>query len=47
MKLLKESILKKSMKMVGVLSLFLAVLVITPASAGFGHEPKCPDELLK
>lgn len=47
MKNLKESVLKKSMKMIGYLSLFLAALVITPASSGFGHQPKCPDELLK
>ncbi|OAA89304.1 cyclic lactone autoinducer peptide [Clostridium ljungdahlii] len=47
MKNLKENVLKKSMKMVGFLSLFLAALVITPASAGSCYQPKCPDELLK
>ncbi|AGY77379.1 MULTISPECIES: cyclic lactone autoinducer peptide [Clostridium] len=47
MKNLKESVLKKSMKVVGCLSLFLEALVIVPASAGCYHQPKCPDELLK
>ncbi|OBR96507.1 hypothetical protein CLRAG_03770 [Clostridium ragsdalei P11] len=47
MKNLKKNFLNKSMKMVGYLSLFLAALVITPASAGCGHQPQCPDELLK
>jgi hypothetical protein len=43
MKLLKKNLLK----MVGSLSLFLAALVIVPASLCAGHQPKCPDELLK
>ncbi|OAA93305.1 cyclic lactone autoinducer peptide [Clostridium coskatii] len=47
MKNLKENFSNKSMKMVGYLSLFLAALVITPASSGSCHQPKCPDELLK
>ncbi|WP_333888257.1 cyclic lactone autoinducer peptide [Clostridium sp.] len=47
MKFLKQGLLKKSMKMVGFLSLFLAVIVATPASSGLAHQPKCPDELLK
>ena len=46
MKNLKESVLKKSMKMVGSLSLFLAALVITPASTIYSHQPKCPDDFL-
>lgn len=47
MKFLKQELLKKSMKMVGYLSLFLAAIVIIPTSSMVGHQPKCPDELLK
>ncbi|ADK15615.1 cyclic lactone autoinducer peptide [Clostridium ljungdahlii] len=47
MKNLKESVLEKSMKVVGKLSLGLAEIVITPASSGCAYQPKCPDELLK
>lgn len=47
MKNLKNCLVKKSMKMVGCLALFLGVLAITPASFASGHQPKCPDELLK
>ncbi|AZV56029.1 cyclic lactone autoinducer peptide [Clostridium sp. AWRP] len=46
MKNLKESVLKKSMKVLGYLSLFLATLVITPTSTIYSHQPKCPDDLL-
>ncbi|OAA83284.1 cyclic lactone autoinducer peptide [Clostridium ljungdahlii] len=47
MKNLKESVLKKSMKVVGYLSLFLAGIVIVPTCFMGFHQPKCPDELLK
>lgn len=47
MKFLKNVILKKSMKMVGLSSLFLAEIVMVPTSAGCYHQPKCPEELLK
>ncbi|RMD00392.1 cyclic lactone autoinducer peptide [Clostridium autoethanogenum] len=47
MKNLKESLLSKTMKVVGSLSLFLAAIVIVPTSAGGAHQPKCPDEFLK
>ncbi|AZV57657.1 cyclic lactone autoinducer peptide [Clostridium sp. AWRP] len=47
MKNLKENVLKKSMKVVGDLSLSLATIVIVPTSAIGAHQPKCPDDLLK
>ncbi|AZV57718.1 cyclic lactone autoinducer peptide [Clostridium sp. AWRP] len=47
MKNLKKSLLSKTMKTVGSLSLFLAAIVITPTSLGGAHQPKCPDEFLK
>lgn len=47
MKLLKEKLLKKSMKTISSLSLFLSEAVLTTTCAGCGHQPKCPDELLK
>lgn len=47
MKFSKEYLLKKSMKMVGFLSLFLAALVIVPTSTLGSYQPKCPDEFLK
>ncbi|WP_368490729.1 cyclic lactone autoinducer peptide [Clostridium sp. BJN0013] len=47
MKFLKQELLKKSMKMVGSLSLLLAAIVITPTCLGGVYQPKCPDELLK
>jgi len=43
----KEKLIKKSMKMVGSLSLFLGEIVITPTCFGCAYQPKCPDELLK
>ncbi|MFL0198453.1 AgrD family cyclic lactone autoinducer peptide [Clostridium sp. WILCCON 0269] len=43
----KNGLLKKSMKMVGVLSLFLAAIVMIPTSTLGGYQAKCPDELLK
>ncbi|MCI1945230.1 AgrD family cyclic lactone autoinducer peptide [Clostridium luticellarii] len=47
MKLIKDYLLKKSMKMVGSLALFLGALVLFPNSLISGQQPKCPDELLK
>ncbi|WP_081428001.1 cyclic lactone autoinducer peptide [Clostridium kluyveri] len=47
MKSLKEKLLKKSMKMVGSLSLFFAAMVLVSTSLIGGHQPKCPDDLLK
>lgn len=47
MKFLKNDLLKKSMKMVGCLSLFLAGIVMIPNCFMGAHQPKCPDELLK
>jgi len=47
MKNLKESVLKKSMKVVGYVSLFLAGIVMMPTSMFGGYQPKCPDELLR
>ncbi|OAA92069.1 AgrD family cyclic lactone autoinducer peptide [Clostridium ljungdahlii] len=47
MKNLKKSLLSKTMKAVGSLSLFLAAIVITPTSLGMGHQPKCSEDLLK
>ncbi|MBP2031891.1 cyclic lactone autoinducer peptide [Clostridium algifaecis] len=47
MKISKNYLLKKAMKMVGSLSLLLAALVIVPTSTLGGYQPKCPDELLK
>ncbi|MFL0196924.1 cyclic lactone autoinducer peptide [Clostridium sp. WILCCON 0269] len=44
---LKEELLEKSMKMVGSVSLLLSEIVMTPTCWGMGHQPKCPDELLK
>lgn len=43
----KKDLLKKTMRMVGSLALFLAAIVIVPTSAASGHQPKCPDELLR
>ncbi|AND84475.1 cyclic lactone autoinducer peptide [Clostridium tyrobutyricum] len=47
MKFLKSSLTKKSMKMIGSLALFLGGIVLVPTSLVSGHQPKCPDELLK
>ncbi|APM40523.1 cyclic lactone autoinducer peptide [Clostridium kluyveri] len=47
MKFSKERLLRKSMKIVGSLFLFLATIVIVPTSIGVGHQPKCPDEFLR
>lgn len=43
MKLVRKNLLK----MVGSFALFLGALVIVPASLCLGHQPKCPDDLLK
>lgn len=34
-------------KMIGVLSLFLAAIVIIPTSLGSTYQPKCPEEFLR
>lgn len=47
MKLFKKNLTKVTMKIVGSLALFLAGIVIVPTSLASGHQPKCPDELLK
>ncbi|MEY7998945.1 cyclic lactone autoinducer peptide [Clostridium sp. Mt-5] len=47
MKSFKKRLLKKSTKMVGSIALFLGSLVLFPNSLLSGHQPKCPDELLK
>lgn len=48
MKISKNYLLKKAMKMVGSLSLLLAALVIVPTSSTITtYQPKCPDEFLK
>ncbi|OAA91031.1 cyclic lactone autoinducer peptide [Clostridium coskatii] len=47
MKNLKKCILKKSMKVVSSLSLRVAESVLATTCAACGHQPKCPDELLK
>lgn len=47
MKFLKQELLKKSMKIVGSLFLFLTAIIIIPTSVGVAHQPKCPDDLLR
>lgn len=47
MKLFKKNLVKRTMKMVGYLSLFLGAIVIVPTSLASSHQPKCPNELLK
>lgn len=47
MKFSKKYILKKAMKMIGSLALFLGTIVIVPTSIIGSYQPKCPDELLK
>ncbi|MFL0197195.1 cyclic lactone autoinducer peptide [Clostridium sp. WILCCON 0269] len=47
MKSFKNELLKRSMKTLGVLSLFLASIVLVPTCPMGYHQPKCPDELLK
>lgn len=42
-----KSIKNKAFKLLGVVSLLISAIVITPASLIFGHQPKCPEELLK
>lgn len=47
MKNIKKLLTWKAMKAVGSVALFLGALVIFPTSTLAGHQPKCPDELLK
>ena len=47
MKYIKEIILCKSMKAIGLIALFAGVLAIKPNSTAMGNQPKCPDELLR
>ena len=47
MKHIKEIILCKSMKAIGLIALFAGVLAIKPNSTAMGNQPKCPDELLR
>ncbi|MFL0194499.1 AgrD family cyclic lactone autoinducer peptide [Clostridium sp. WILCCON 0269] len=47
MKLLKEKLLRKSMKMLGNVSLVLAAVVLVVTSSGGYYQPKCPEKLLK
>ncbi|APM39080.1 AgrD family cyclic lactone autoinducer peptide [Clostridium kluyveri] len=47
MKFFKNGLLKKSMKMLGVLSLLLSPIILHPTCTMGLHQPKCPDELLK
>jgi cyclic lactone autoinducer peptide len=47
MKFSKEGIVKTSMKMLGTIAIFVGAIVIMPTSLLLGHEPKCPDDLLK
>lgn len=42
-----ELVKNKSMKFLGIVALLLGAIVITPASTLWGHQPKCPEELLK
>ena len=43
---IREMILSKGMKAVGLIALFAGVLAIKPNSTMLGNQPKCPDELL-
>jgi len=43
----KEKLIKKSMKMVGSLSLFLSKIPLNSTCILACYQPKCPDELLK
>ena len=47
MNFLNNALLKKSMKIMGYLSLFLATIVMVPTSSIGGYQPKCPNDLLK
>ncbi|AGK97362.1 cyclic lactone autoinducer peptide [Clostridium pasteurianum] len=47
MKTIKKLLTVKAMKAIGTAALFLGTLVIVPTSTLSGHQPKCPDELLK
>lgn len=47
MKNIKNLLTPKIMKGIGTICLLLSALVIYPNSLASGHQPKCPDELLK
>lgn len=47
MKNIKNLLTAKAMKIVGSVALFLGTIVIVPTSILGGHQPECPDELLK
>lgn len=47
MKFLKGKLLRNGLKVLGNVSLFLSAVVVVVTSMGAGHQPKCPDELLR
>ena len=47
MKFLKGTLLNQSIKIVGFLALFLSPIFIHTTCTLAGHQPKCPNELLK
>lgn len=47
MQTIKKLLTAKVMKLVGSAALLLGTLVILPTSTLSGHQPKCPNELLK
>ena len=47
MKLIKELILYKGMKIIGFIALFAGLLAIKPNSTMVTQQPKCFDELLE
>ena len=44
---LKNTIVKRTMKKVGSIALFIGALVIFPTSLIYCHEQKCPEEFLR
>ena len=46
MESIKELLMCKGMKAVGIIALFAGILAIKPNSTILSHQPKCPDELL-
>jgi cyclic lactone autoinducer peptide len=47
MTLFNDFLMKRAMKLIGVLALALGALAIVPTSLASSQQPKCPDELLK
>lgn len=47
MQTIKKLLTAKAMKVMGSVALLLGTLVIYPNSLAAGHQPKCPDDLLK